>query len=190
MKRLHQLILTISFIPFCWLAFMLVHELGHIVIGSLSGGTVTKVILHPLAISRTEVSPNPYPLLVVWAGPIGGVILPLLTWGLICRFKIPYEYLARFFAGFCLVANGVYIGFGSLEGIGDAGDLLKHGVPYWQLWLFGVVTIPVGFLIWNGLGPKFGLGESRGQVDPWAAYWSFGLLIALFLFSVLLSSSR
>ena len=30
MKRMNQVILIGSFIPFCWLAFMLVHELGHV----------------------------------------------------------------------------------------------------------------------------------------------------------------
>ena len=187
MKRMNQVILIALFIPFCWLAFMAVHELGHVVAGSCTGGIVTKVVLHPLAISRTDISPNPFPLLVVWAGPIVGTLLPLLIWGLVRKFIVPFDYLAQFFAGFCLIANGAYIAVGSFEGIGDAGDMLKHGSQNWQLWLFGLIAIPIGFLIWHRLGPKFGLGESRGRVDEGAAYVSLGMFTVLFVLTFLLS---
>ena len=83
-NRLNQVLLIATFIPFCWLAFMTFHELGHVVAGWLSGGQVTKVVIHPLAISRTDVSPNPRPLLVVWAGPMAGITVPLFIWAL-CR---------------------------------------------------------------------------------------------------------
>ena len=187
MKRVNQAILLASFIPFCWLAFMAFHELGHIIVGLSTGGTVTKVVLHPLAISRTDVSPNPNPLAVVWAGPIIGVLMPVLIWAGFHKFKLAGDYLARFLAGFCLIANGAYIGVGSFENIGDAGDMLKYGSPIWLLWFFGVATVPIGFLIWHQLGPKFGLGDSDGQVDEWAAYVSLGLFTVLFLATFLLS---
>ena len=77
MKRLHQVLLIGTFLPLCWLAMMDVHELGHVVGAVATGGRVEKVVLDPLTISRTDVLPNPNPLLVVWAGPIVGVLLPL-----------------------------------------------------------------------------------------------------------------
>ena len=184
---MNQVILIASFIPFCWLAFMATHELGHVIAGLSTGGTITKVVVHPLAISRTDVSPNPNPLITVWAGPIIGVLLPLSAWTAFWKFKIPGDYLARFFAGFCMIANGAYIGIGSFENIGDAGDMMKHGSPIWLLWLFGTITVPFGFLIWHRLGSKFGLGESKGRVDEWAAYVSLGLFTALFLATFLTS---
>jgi hypothetical protein len=187
MRRWNQVILIGSFVPFCWLAFMGVHELGHVLAGWLTGGSVNKVVFHPLTISRTDVEPNPQPLLVAWAGPILGIAIPLLVWGLIRLFYLPGDYLARFFAGFCLIANGAYIGIGSFENIGDAGEMRLHGSPIWVLWLFGIVTVPLGFQIWNGLGPRFGFGESRGRVDPWAAYVSLGLFVLLFAGSLLIS---
>ncbi len=64
--------------PLCWLGMMGVHEVGHVLAGIFTGGTVTKVVVHPLAISRTDIAPNPMPLIVVWAGPLIGVLLPLL----------------------------------------------------------------------------------------------------------------
>ncbi len=187
MKRMSQVILVASFIPFCWLAFMAIHELGHVIACLSTGGSVSKVVVHPLAISRTDVSPNPNPLIIVWAGPIVGVLLPLVIWGVFWKFKIPGDYLARFFAGFCLIANGAYITIGSFEDIGDAGDMMRNGSPIWVLWLFGIVTVPIGFLIWHRLGHKFGLGESNGSVDERAAYVSLALFTVLFLATFLLS---
>ncbi|MCG8449773.1 MAG: M50 family metallopeptidase [Pirellulales bacterium] len=156
---------------------MAVHELGHVLAGWLTGGTVTKVVLHPLAISRTDVSPNPNPIIVVWAGPLLGVLLPLLIWLVCFLARIPGAYLPRFFAGFCLIANGAYIGVGSIDGIGDAGEMVRHGTPIWGLWVFGVLVAPIGLLLWHRLGQHFGLGESRGRVDVWAAYLSLSLLL-------------
>ena len=129
-----------------------IHELGHVLAARATGGTVVRVVLHPVAISRTDVSPNPRPLAVAWGGPLLGVLGPMLLvvaskFVAIKRFDCrPY---ADFFAGFCLIANGAYIGLGSFERIGDAGDLLRHGSPPWLLPAFGVSAIAAGLLIWH-----------------------------------------
>ena len=133
---------------------MVVHELGHVAGAYLTGGQVEKVVLHPLAISRTDLAENPQPMVVAWSGPLLGVILPVLLWWMFCRKQIPGEPLVRFFAGFCLIANGAYLGIGSFNRIGDAGDLLRLGSPNWLLWLFGVTTVPAGFWLWHGMGPR------------------------------------
>jgi hypothetical protein len=181
MKRFHQAALIGSFLPLCWLLMMVVHEFGHVIGAFATGGTITKVVLSPLAISRTDVSPNPRPLVVVWAGPLVGVVLPLALSFIshISRFRL--AYLFRFFAGFCLIANGCYIGVGSFSSAGDAGDILRHGSPMWCLWLCGLVTFPLGLYLWNGLGPSFGLGSAAGKVDSRAAYVSIALLLLTLL---------
>jgi len=176
MHRLRQFVLIASLLANCWLGMMAVHELGHVVAGWLSGGRVTKVVLHPLAISRTDVLPNPQPLLVVWAGPIVGVGLPLLIWSLWRACRLRNEYIARFFAGFCFVTNGLYIAVGSFEGIGDAGDMLRHGSQPWQLLLFGIITVPLGFALWHRLGKNFGFGKANGLVDERVTLLSLGVL--------------
>ena len=60
-NRVRQAMLIGSFLPLCWLGMMIVHEAGHVAGAMLSGGTVIRVILHPLAISRTDVDPNHFP---------------------------------------------------------------------------------------------------------------------------------
>jgi hypothetical protein len=167
-----------SLLPLSWLGMMAVHELGHVLGAWFSGGRVARVVLHPLAISRTDLSRNPHPLFVAWAGPLLGVLLPLAALAAARLANLPHGYLLRFFAGFCLVANGAYIAGGSWAGIGDAGDLLRHGAPTWQLLAFGAAAIPAGLLLWHRQGRHFGLGNER-KVDRTAAHLCLGLLAAL-----------
>jgi hypothetical protein len=96
--------------------------------------------------------------------------------------------MLQFFAGFCLIANGAYIGIGSLGKIGDAGEMLRHGSPIWLLWLFGAVCSSFGLFLWNGLGPHFGLGAAAGKVNHRAAYASCGMLLITVIAEVALSS--
>jgi hypothetical protein len=169
-NRLHQIVLIVSTVLGSWMGMQAVHEFGHVLGALLTGGRIDKVVLSPLTISRTDLADNPSPLLVVWAGPVGGAILPLLLWGLCEGLRWAGKFVPRFFAGFCLLANGAYIAFGSFDRIGDAGEMLRHGSPVWALWLFGALTVPAGLWLWHGQGPHFGLGAARGRVSPVAAY--------------------
>jgi hypothetical protein len=135
----------------------IVHEAGHVVGARVSGGTVVHVELKPWTISRTDVIPNPSPLLVAWGGPISGVVLPLLVWLVVRAARLPIAYLFRFFAGFCLIANGAYIGTGAFIPVGDAAELLRAGSPVWMLAAFGVVSVPAGLALLHRQGAWFGL---------------------------------
>jgi len=169
MNRFFQVLLITSAIGFSWLGMMVVHEFGHVLHLWLSGGTVDKVVLHPLAISRTDPGQNPHPLVVAWGGPIWGCLIPLATLLMVRSVARPYTYLARFFSGFCLIANGAYLAGDSFLRGGDARDLIAHGTPQWGLIAFGLPAVGLGLCLWNGLGPHFGLGQAQGRVDPRAA---------------------
>lgn len=155
---------------------MAVHELGHVVAAWVTGGTVTEVVLHPLAISRTEVRPNPHPLVVAWAGPWTGVLLPTAGWGIWHLLALPGQYLLRWFVGFCLIANGAYLGLGSVWAIGDAGEILRHGTPQWILWVFGLLTVATGLRMWHGTGPNFGI-KAPGNLNLRATLATLALLL-------------
>jgi hypothetical protein len=174
-----QAILILSLLAASWLGMQAVHEFGHVVGAWLTGGRVARVVLHPLTISRTDLADNPSPLLVVWAGPVFGCLLPLAGWGTAAALGWRRAYLPRFFAGFCLIANGVYIAVGSLDGVGDAGVMLRHGSPSWGLWMFGAATVPAGLWLWHRQGPHFGLGPARGTVDAAAAWVCVAMLLGL-----------
>jgi hypothetical protein len=188
MSRLYQILLIASTLALSWLGMQAVHELGH-VLGAWAGGErVERVVLHPLAISRTDATHDRHPLLVVWGGPLAGVLLPLGAL-VVTRWRLSrWSYLLRFIVGFCLVANGVYLSVGSFEGVGDAGDLLRYGAPRWTLLAFGLSCVPIGLSLWHGLGPYFGLGEARGRVDRRAALATPSLLLAVVLVEILIDS--
>lgn len=190
MNRFYQTLLILSTLCFSWLAMQAVHELGHVLHAWLSGGTVQKVVLHPLDISRTDVWPNPHPLFVAWGGAIWGCLLPLLLVGGVRLLRWRFWYLAAFFAGFCLLANGAYLGVGSFNGVGDAGDLLRHGAPQWVLIAFGIFASAAGFWFWHGLGPHFGLTHARGRVDCTAAIGMAVLLLLLILVMLLTAAEK
>ncbi len=138
-----------------WFAMQGVHECGHVLAAWLTGGTVERVVLHPFSISRTDVLPNPHPLAVAWGGPVFGVVAPLVALGAIRRLSSGFKVFLHFFAGFCLIANGAYIGVGSYYSIGDAGDLLRHGAPRWTLIVFGVAAFAAGLWFWHRLNWRF-----------------------------------
>jgi hypothetical protein len=175
----HQVVLIGSTIVACWLGMQQVHEAGHVVGAWLTGGRMERVVLHPLSISRTDLSENPQPLFVAWAGPVAGVLVPLAAWGVVLGVRLPFAFLLRFFAAFCLVANGSYIALGSFAEVGDCGEMMRHGSSAWHLWLFGAICVPLGLAVWHGLGPRFGLGRAKGEVSAKAAWLMLAVAGAL-----------
>jgi hypothetical protein len=177
--RIHQVLLIASVFLGSWLGMQAIHELGHVLGAVGTGGQITRVVLHPMTISRTDFSVNPHPLAVAWAGPIAGVLLPLSFLGIATGLRIPGAFVFRFFAGFCLIANGAYLAAGSINRVGDAGELLRHGSPLILHWLFGLMAVPAGLLLWHQQGHHFGLGAAGGQVQTRVAYAS--LVVCLLL---------
>src|SRR5712692_6990262 len=98
MSRVHQVVLIGSTILGSWLGMQAVHESGHFIGAWLSGGRVARVVLNPLTISRTDLASNPRPLFVVWAGPVGGIAIPLVLWGIAAASRLPGAFVLRFFA--------------------------------------------------------------------------------------------
>lgn len=175
--------LIVSVLGFSWLGMMAVHELGHVLAAWSSDGKVSQVYLPPLGFSHTRLEANPCPLWVAWGGPVLGCIIPFVPLGLVRLFAKEYTYLPRFFAGFCLIANGAYLAGGAVYGGNDLDDgsvILNNGGAIWQLLLFSTITIPTGLWMLNGLGKYFGLGneQSPGEVDRKAA---IGTAIALMI---------
>jgi hypothetical protein len=109
-SRRPQLVLIVCTLACSWLAMQIVHELGHVIGAWWTGGVVAKVVLRPWTFSRTELTSNPEPALVAWAGPMIGALAPLVSWLVAKIGHCPGAYLLRFFAGFCLIANGAYLG--------------------------------------------------------------------------------
>lgn len=155
---------------------MAVHELGHVAGAVVTGGSVERVVLYPLTISRTDVSPNPHPAIVVWLGPVIGCLLPLGLFAIVPQRLTVMRKVTRFFAGFCLIANGAYVSIGSVNQIGDCREMLRTGTPLWALLAFGVITVPLGLHLWNGLGSVKYFIDHPEVVTPRMAYVAAGIL--------------
>jgi hypothetical protein len=181
-----QTVLIFSTLAISWLGMMVVHEFGHVLFGWVSGGIVSRVVLSPFEFSRTDMQNNPHPLLESWGGALMGSILPLLIWLLWRRFCWPAWYVFQFFAGFCLVANGIYLAVVSfIPNAADPGDMMRNGSRQWILVAFGVIAFPVGPFLWNRLGIHFGLSNAKGKVSGRVAIVIFAALVALVLIEAL-----
>lgn len=183
MHRLRLLLFVVSLTGLSWLGMMAFHEMGHVLAAVATGGKVDKVVLHPLAISRTDVSPNPWPAVVVWGGPLMGVAVPLGLLGVTPRSWLWARRSSWFFAGFCLIANGAYIGIGSFWGIGDCGEMLRTRTPQWVMVGFGAITISVGFWLWHHLGSLRELWQNNESVPPRVVWGTLFMLLAAIIAS-------
>jgi hypothetical protein len=84
----------------------------------------------------------------------------------------------------------LYIGVGSFGHVGDCGEMLGHGSHFWQLWLFGALTTPLGLYLWHGQGKHFGLGPAPHPVSRGAAYTTCAIFLALLVLEIVLSGRK
>ena len=142
---------------------MLVHEAGHVLHAWLSGGVVGRVSIPPAGFSLTTYAVNPRPHFVAWGGPVWGCLIPLLLLAALMPAHPDVRRATQFFAGFCLIANGVYLGVGWTTRAGDAGELMQYGTPVWALVAFGAATVSAGLYLWHRLGTVLPLPRTRGR---------------------------
>jgi hypothetical protein len=151
-RRRPRLVLLLALAAYpAWLTMSAVHEGGHVLHASLSGGRVERVYLPLTDFSRTALAVNPHPLFVACGGPLWGCLIPL---ALLAAAHAAHRAVApaRLFAGFCLICNGAYIGLGPTMTAGDGHDLLRHGAPTATLILFGVAAVTTGLFLWHLAG--------------------------------------
>ena len=187
--RVHFWLFTACTVLLSWYAMMAVHELGHVLGALLTGGTVTHVVLHPLAISRTDVQPNPHPAVVVWMGPVIGCLLPVLLFLVTPPRYVVWRTVIGFFSGFCLIANGVYIGVGAWDEVGDCREMLQSGTPLWVMLLFGASSAIAGLVVWHRLGAVSKLVKAPPRI-PLRWTCAVGAALIMFLVAGCLLSSR
>src|SRR3954470_2479273 len=115
---------SVAFVPLAlyatWLGMMAVHEAGHVLHARVSGGVVDRVHIPLLGFSQTFYAVNPKPAFVAWGGAVWGCVIPLLLLAIFTLTPQAVRRAAQFFAGFCLVANGAYLGVGWSVRSGDA----------------------------------------------------------------------
>ncbi len=145
-----------------WWLMMAVHELGNVLGCLFTGATIEAVILWPWTISETVRSGSDAPLVDTWAGPVVGAVLPTVIW-LLCRRPIQLRRWVAGWAGFCWIANGIYMAAGWMESAGDAADLVHLGVPVWALPVSGSLATVAGLWLWHIQITQIRSGERRND---------------------------
>src|SRR5690349_6018631 len=103
----------------CWIAMMAVHEAGHVLHAWAAGTQVLRVDIPLVGFSQTYLGANPRPLSVARGGPLWGALIPLVVFAACARATRRVKRAAQFFAGFCLIVNGAYLGVGWTVRAGD-----------------------------------------------------------------------
>ena len=62
--------------------------------------------------------------------------------------------------------------------------MLDCGSQRWQLVLFAIPAMVVGFRLWNGTGEVFGIGQPDGRVSPKAMWVSLSLFVGIALLEI------
>ena len=81
-----------------------------------------------------------------------GSVIETAVWAFFSVARWPGRTLLQCFAGFFLIANGVYVGAGWTMRAGGAADLVRYGTPIWVLITFGVVATCGGVVMWTTSG--------------------------------------
>ncbi|QDU88347.1 hypothetical protein Pla175_17220 [Pirellulimonas nuda] len=170
---MRRLLLAVPAAAWCWLAMMFVHELGHVVAGWLTGGRIAHVELRPGRLSHTLVLPNPWPTAVVWSGIIVGWLTPQIALALrpICWMRI--GLVAEFWAGFCLLAGGVYLAVGGGTPLTDTEQLVALGWPLPMLIAIGAAVAVIGYVRARSASVRFykDIRDRDVGLDEVAFWW-------------------
>ena len=153
-RVLNKLLIAWFFLAVGFLAWLLmcgVHEFGHALHAWMSGGSVRKVVLHPLAISRTDVNADANLRFVAWGGFVWGTAIPLALWAATFRSGNRRRYYVEFFCGFCLAANGAYLTTGMWSPAGDTWVLRSRGESPVVMAVVGAVLAAAGIWQWHRL---------------------------------------
>lgn len=139
MRTFSQLVI-LSLLSWCVMTFT--HELGHLLAGWSTGGTLREADLLPWHLPHSRFEPDPIPLATLWGGPILGAAIPLAV-AAACSTSH-----TRFIASFCLLANGIYLAAAWIwpDRWLDTSRLLDAGAPPATIAIFCAATIPNGYI--------------------------------------------
>jgi len=187
--RLEQIWFGIAALALAWLLMQAVHELGHVVFAWIAGSDVHRVVLHPLAISRTDVAPQSR--FILWGGFVMGTALPAVFWAVAERFFRRAAGYIAFFAGFCAIANGGYLLTGCCAPVGDTRELARRGESPWLMAGLGLLGVASGLWIWHRLDRRTRGGGFFAGKTPRADVIAVTITLAVVvLLECLLSSPR
>ncbi|MBT3291550.1 MAG: hypothetical protein HN904_08405 [Victivallales bacterium] len=141
-------------------ATMALHEIGHAVGVTLSGGKVSHISLNPFSWCWTGYSANPQPMVAGWSGVVAGVLFALAPCVCMALFgrKPPRVLLLLGIIG--LAANGSYLLGGALARVGDGEYLMRLGVPRLLLVVVGVLLMFAAAAWFLLMQPRFGIPHS------------------------------
>jgi hypothetical protein len=139
---IQRMFLFVILLLVSWSVMTFTHEMGHILAGWASGGTLHHAEVWPWTLPHSHFDPDPYPLVTLWGGPVLGALMPLLLAALL------RQSWAWFVAHFCLLANGSYLAIAWYTGESylDTPRLLAAGAWPVSIASYCLVTLTIGYV--------------------------------------------
>ncbi len=167
MLGLKKSLMLLGAFSFGYNAAHAIHELGHALAMWATGGSVTRITLHPFSWSKISYGASPTcPLLTAWAGVVFASSCGLLLLVVIRPWRGAWTVPLAMMGLCTLVVNGLYLTGDSLFlAGGDATCLVLHGTPRSFVLLTGVGLTALGLAVGHLLNPRFGLTATDGVVS-------------------------
>ena len=181
-SRTSIIVLTVFMTGSILIAFsgmVLLHELGHVAALVLSGGEVDYVRVSPIDFGFTARASDPHPLIATWGGPLLGCAFTMVILLLVAFAAPRFIATALLLVVVAFLANGMYLAVGVFSGVGDAGDLIRHGAPPWSLIAAGIPLIAAGIYFASMIAPVLRVGKPCTSMPQTCLV--VGLPIALYL---------
>lgn len=148
-ELLKSALLILGSFAFAYNASTVLHELGHAIGHWIGGGTVGRLIIHPLSWSYCiPESMSEYSNLTTWGGVVFGSVMGLLLVTVVWRWRGPYVVFAFMTGAVACLHNGFYLIFDFLTNSGgDATDLISGGTPSVLILAVGFLTLGIGSVL-------------------------------------------
>ena len=129
----------------------IIHEFGHAICASISGGKISGITINPFGWSYVSYEKIPSnPLLTVLGGVLFSVLFAVIL--TICCRLLQKKNISKM-NGLCylivylLLDNGMYLLLGMLYSNGDAQLWIKYGVPSWLVLAVCCLLVLAGFFL-------------------------------------------
>ncbi len=161
MKTFQRCLIVLGAFVFAYNAGNLIHEFGHGINVLATGGSIGRISISPLSWSYISYAGGGEARATTWGGFLWETILPLLIFlGLWC-IKSRASFWALLLAMVALATTAIYMLVGAFLDIGDAGFLVRVGLPTWPFVAIGAGLLLLCLLLALPLGTLLGIGRGR-----------------------------
>jgi hypothetical protein len=158
---LQRFLIVLGAFVFSYNLSMVVHEVGHAITLTATGGELGSIEISPFSWSWARYRFNPEPMATSWGGFLWQTICGLAVFCLLWITASRWSFFGGMFAVISLAAAGIYMLMGAILNIGDSGALMRMGVSPAVLIAIAAVLLLLMLPFTITLGPLLNVGKGK-----------------------------